>query len=103
PTSAGTGPTSGARLLAQLVRLDHVVDLDVVERAETDAALEALADLRRVVLEPSQRLDRQVVRRDRAVADEPRLGVAHDRAVSDQAAGDVAELRRAEHLAHLGC
>src|SRR3954469_21279614 len=46
-----------ARLLTQLEGLDHVIDLDVVERPETDTALVALPHLGRVVLEATQRLD----------------------------------------------
>src|SRR6266567_2843886 len=102
PTNTSCLRCSGPRLLAQLVRLDHVVDLDVVERAEADAALETLPYLRRVVLEPAQRLDRQVVRHDRAVPYEPGLRVADDGPGPDEAACDVAELRGAEDLAHLG-
>src|SRR5215468_5205477 len=41
---------SGSRHLPHLERLDHVADLDVAV-ADTDAALEALADLGGVVLE----------------------------------------------------
>ena len=64
------------RLLPQLERLDDVVDLDVVERTKPDTALEALANLGRVILEPLQRLDREVVGDDRAVANQPGLAVA---------------------------
>src|SRR5689334_6860441 len=92
---------SDARLLAHLERLDHVADRDVVVVAERDTALEALADLGRVVLEPAQAGDRQVVRHDRPVADEPRLGVAPDESRPDDATRDVAETRRAEDLADL--
>src|ERR671910_2287990 len=80
---------SGPRLLAHLEGLDDVVDLDVVERPEADAALVALADLGRVVLEPLERLDREVVRHDGAVADEARLGVAADLAAAHQTSRDV--------------
>src|SRR5450756_716355 len=44
--------TLRARLLPHLVRLDHVIDLDVVERPQPDAALVTVADLGRIVLEP---------------------------------------------------
>src|SRR5450756_2228601 len=46
-----------ARLLPHLVRLDHVIDLDVVERPQPDAALVTVADLGRIVLEPLERVD----------------------------------------------
>src|SRR5581483_5473908 len=86
------GSNSDARLLPHLVGLDHVVDLDVVERAEADTALEALADLGGVVLEPAQRLDAEVLGHHRAVPDEPGLGVAADETRAHQASRDVAEL-----------
>src|ERR687892_1365257 len=92
---------SGAWLLAHLERLDDVVDLDVVERPEADTALEALADLGGVVLEPPQRLDREVVGDHHAIAHQAGPGVAPDEPVDDHAARDVAELRRPEHLADL--
>src|SRR5690349_14073545 len=88
-------------LLPHLERLDDVADLDVVVTTQRDTALEALTDLRRVVLEPPQRRDRRVLRRDGAVADDPGLGVAPDETGAHQAAGDDADLRGAEHLAHL--
>src|SRR3954451_741215 len=92
---------SGARLLLHLERLDDVVDLDVVVVAEGDTALEALANLGDVVLETTQPRDRDVVGDHRAVTHQPGLGVAHDRAGADDAAGDVADLARPEHLADL--
>src|SRR6202043_2424942 len=68
PTYTPVPPPSGARLLPHLERLDDITDPDVVV-AEPDAALEALADLGRVILEPAQRLDGQVARYHDAVAD----------------------------------
>src|SRR3954466_11284306 len=94
-------PSSGARDLAHLEGLDHVIDLDVVERPQADTALVALADLGRVVLEPAERLHRQVVGDHGTVTDQARLGVAHDRAAADQRTGDVADLRHPEDLADL--
>src|SRR4029450_6995221 len=94
-------PPSGARLLAHLERLDRVADLDVVVVGERQTALEALADLGCVVLEPLERADREVVGNDQPVADKARLGAAPDAARPDDPAGDVADLRRAEHLADL--
>src|ERR1700710_1579506 len=84
------------RLLAQLERLDHVIDLDVVERAQPDAALEALADLGRVLLEPLERAHGEVVRHHRAVPHQPGLGVAPDLARPHQTAGHVADPRHPE-------
>src|SRR3954467_4114305 len=92
---------SGARDLAHLEGLDHVVDLDVVERAQADTALVALADLGRVVLEPAEGLHRQVVGHNGTVTHEPGLRVADDRAAADQRTGDVADLRHPEDLADL--
>src|SRR5579863_1826093 len=91
---------SGPWLLPHLEGLDRVADPDVVV-ADADAALEALADLGRVVLEPAQRLHRQVVGDDHAVPDQPRLGVAVDRAGTDDAAGDVADPGHPEDLPDL--
>src|SRR4051812_31836985 len=93
---------SGARLLAHLPGLDGVADLDVVERPQSDTALEALADLGGIVLEPLERLDRQVVPDDLATTRDARLRVPSDETRPDARAGDVAELRRPEDLAHLG-
>src|SRR6476660_1977533 len=92
---------SGARDLAHLEGLDHVVDLDVVERPQADTALVALADLGRVVLEPAEGLHRQVVGDHGTVTHETRLRVAHDRAAAHQRTGDVADLRHPEDLADL--
>ena len=92
----------GAGLLAHLEGLDDVVDLDVVERPQADAALEAFPHLGRVVLEATQRLDGEVVGDDGAVAHQASLGVAPDLAAAHEAAGDVAELARAVDLADLG-
>src|SRR4051794_4853028 len=93
---------SGARLLAHLVGLDHVLQLEVVERSEVDTALEALADLGDVVLEPAQTRDLDVLGHDRAVAQNPRPGPALDLAGPDDRTRDVAELAGPEDLAHLG-
>src|ERR1700722_3215239 len=89
-----------ARLLPHLERLDDVLDPDVVV-ADADAALEALADLGHVVLEPAQALDREVVGDDHAVPDDPRLAVAGDQAGADDAARDAADARHPEDLADL--
>src|SRR5829696_2154909 len=89
------------RLLAQLERLDHVTDLDVVERAQPDTALVALADLGRVLLEPLEGLHGEVVRDHGPVPDEPGLGVAPDLPGPHQAARHVADPRHPEDLADL--
>src|SRR3954469_10405683 len=101
---AGPGATcaSDARLLAQLERLDDVLDLDVVERPQPDTALVALADLGGVVLEPLERVDHEVVVDHHAVAQQPGLRVPADLPGTDDAARDVAELAAAEDLADLG-
>src|ERR1700733_9848215 len=94
-------PGLGPRLLAQLERLDRVTDLQVVV-ADADTALEAFPDLGRVILEPAQRIDGQVVRDNHAVPDQPGLAVARDRAGPDDAARDVADPRHPEDLPDLG-
>src|SRR6266699_1677256 len=91
---------SAARLLPHLERLDHIADLDVAV-ADADTALEALADLGRIVLEPAQRLHGEAVRDHDAVADQARLAVAGDRAGPDDAAGHVADPGHPEDLPHL--
>src|SRR6266536_2222605 len=70
-------------LLPLLERLDHVLDLDVVERAEPDAALETFTDLRRVVLEPLERVDGQVVGHDHTVTYQARLALGPDVVADD--------------------
>src|SRR3954449_5087641 len=99
--SPGPGPGSVARLLADLERLDDVLDLDVVERPQADTALVALADLGDVVLEAAQGLDGEVVGDDDPVADQPGLRVPVDGPAADDRAGDVADARHPEDLADL--
>src|SRR3954467_10311406 len=99
--SRGPGPGSVARLLADLERLDDVLDLDVVERPQADTALVALADLGDVVLEAAQGLDGEVVGDDDPVADQPGLRVPVDGPAADDRAGDVADARHPEDLADL--
>src|SRR4051794_4028582 len=86
--------------LAGLVDLQDVALLDVRVVLENDAALEAGGDLADVVVEAPQAADRGVVD-DRAVAHDPHLGAAADDAVGDVRAGDRADARGAEGLAHL--
>src|ERR1700730_14775867 len=100
-TSAAPGhQASVPRLLPHLVGLDHVAEMDVVV-ADADAALEALADLGDVVLEPAQRIDREALRDHDTVADQARLAAAVDRARAHDAAGDVAGPRHPEYLPDL--
>src|SRR5690606_1926462 len=92
---------SATRLLAHLEGLDDVAFLDVVEGPEADTALEALADLRDVVLLAAQGVDGEVVPDDDAVPQHAGLGIAPDDTGADDRAGDVADLGGAEHLADL--
>src|SRR4051794_41922364 len=86
------GGRSGSRLLAHLVGLDHVLDLQVVERAQVDAALEALANLGDVVLEPAQAGNLDVLTDDDASPGDPGPSAAPDLAGADEGPGHVAEL-----------
>src|SRR5690606_27644101 len=102
----GRGERSGragqrARDLLDRVALDDVADLHVVEVRDADAALEALAYLPDVVLEPLEGTDLAVVHDD-AVADHARPALAVDAALRDVATGDRADLADLEGLAHLG-
>src|SRR6266700_1473658 len=99
-TSDPAGTRSGPRLLPQLEGLDGVADPDVVV-ADADTALEALADLGRVLLEPAQRVHRQVVGDHHAVPDQPRLAAAADQATAHDGPGDVADPRHPEDLPDL--
>src|ERR1019366_2742491 len=101
PTYTSGPMSSGARLLPHLVGLDDITDLDVVV-ADADTAFEALAHLGRVVLEPAQRFDREVLRDDYAVPDQPGLAVTGDGARPHDAAGHVADPRHPEDLPDLG-
>src|SRR5438067_12740675 len=94
-------PRLRADLLPRLDRLDLVADLDVVEATQSDTGLEVGAHLGDVVLEAAQRVDREVVPHDHAVADDARLRVARDHAAADEHTGDVADLGRAEALPDL--
>src|SRR6516165_9050631 len=91
---------SGPWLLPHLEGLDRVIDPQVVV-ADADTAFVALADLGRVVLEPAERIHRQVVGDHHAVPDQPRLAAAVDRAGADDAPGDVADPRHPEDLPDL--
>src|SRR5258708_4677842 len=93
------GP-SGSRLLPQLEGLDHVAHMDVVV-ADPDTALEAFPDLGRVLLEPAQRLDGEVLGNHHTIPDQPGLAVPRDRAGPDDGAGHVADPRHPEDFADL--
>ena len=79
------GPDDAGHWLAPGVALAQVV-----EALEQDAALEALGDLARVVLEAPELGDRRLVDA-RPVAEDPDVGVAAHDAARDHAAGDRAE------------
>src|ERR671924_793066 len=87
--------------LARLEDFEDVADLHVVEVREVDAALEALLDLARVVLEALQRVDRRLVD-DGPLAEDAHLRAAPDEAARDHATGDRADPRGPERLANLG-
>src|SRR5665648_770957 len=90
-----------ARLFPHLVRLDHVIDLDVVERPQPDAALVTVADLGRIVLEPLERVDGEALAHHLGAPQHPGSRAAADDARPHERTGDVAEPAGAEHLAHL--
>src|SRR5690606_20735981 len=80
---------------------DLVADLDVVVVAHADAAFGPGAHFRHVVLEAPQRFELTLVDHH-VVAQHPDRIIAPHVTVDHHAAGDVAELRRAEDLADLG-
>src|SRR6266536_1278374 len=94
------GPPSVPRLLPHLERLDHVFDPEIVV-ADADTAFEALAHLGDVVLEPAQRVHRQVFRDDHAIPDKPCPAAPVDRAGAHDAARDAAHPGHAKDLADL--
>src|SRR3954451_10949796 len=87
--------------LARLEHLENVAFLHVLVAVEHDAALEAGRHLARVLLEAPQRADPPGPDHG-AVADEPDAGATPDHAVEHVGAGDRADARGAERLAHLG-
>src|SRR5699024_4284179 len=96
-----TGSGSAAGLLLHLVGGDEVLELEVVEGPQVDAALVALADLGDIVLVASQTGDLDVLRDDLAATGDAGLRPALDEAAAHDRAGDVAELGGAEDLADL--
>ena len=88
-------------MLSSLVALDLIADLDVVVVAHADAALGSCAHFLDVVFEAAQRLELTLEYHDTVAKHADRIA-AFDVAVDDHAAGNVAQFRRAEHLADLG-
>src|SRR3989454_9193849 len=86
-----------ARDLLDAIRLDQVSHFDVVEVLDADAALEALADLAGVVLEPLQRRDGPFVHLD-AVADDADARGPRNHAAADVTSRDRAHFRDLEYL-----
>src|SRR4030095_15006852 len=82
------------------VGLEHVPGLHVLEVAQDDAAVEALADLLGVVLLAAQRSEGPVVDH-LALAQQAHAAVAEDRAVRHVRAGDHADLARLEESTDL--
>src|SRR4029453_6652578 len=84
-----------------LEHFDDVANLDVVEVLQADTALEPGLHLGDVVLEAAQGGE-LAFPHDDAVANQASLGVAlsRDAAITDLAAGDGADFRHAECLAH---
>src|SRR5580658_1370593 len=94
------GPSKGRPDLLGVVALDHVTHLVAVEVVELDAALEAGANLVRIVLEALERPDLALVH-DLAAAAQPSGRVPVDLSLGDQAPGHEA-LGQRERRAHLG-
>src|SRR5947209_2714072 len=94
--------SQGSVLDLDLVRFDHVADFHVVEAGDLHAALEALADLLHVVLEPLQAVEADhpvALREDHdALADYPHPGRPLDHPARDVAPGDRPDLRDPERL-----
>src|SRR5581483_9738415 len=89
------------RHLDPLEALDLVAGLDVVVLLDADAALHAVAHFVDVLLEAAQRF--QFALEDHhVVAQHADRLVALDHALDHHAAGDRAEFRGAEHVAHFG-
>ena len=78
--------------LFEVVALDDVAGFVLVEVAELDAALEAVADFLHVVLEAAERREAAIVNGLAAAQDAGARG-AGDAAIGDEAAGDLATWR----------
>src|SRR5581483_4584932 len=93
--------SQGSCHLDPLEALDLVAGLDVVVLLDADAALHAVAHFVDVLLEAAQRF--QFALEDHhVVAQHADRLVALDHALDHHAAGDRAEFRGAEHVAHFG-
>src|SRR5208337_3065464 len=101
-TSAIAAPLQLLRELPGFVDLDGVPDSDVVEALQPDSAFEAFLDLPRVVLETLER-GYFALEDLYSVPNQPDLGVASHLAAHDLAAGNGADLRYLEGVAHLDC
>src|SRR5476649_1318829 len=95
----GRGERARDRFLA--IALEQIADLDVVEVLDADAALEPVLHFLHVVLEAAERADDAVVHFG-AVANHAHAALPVDHAAADDAAGDRADLRDLERLAHFG-
>src|SRR5699024_1397371 len=91
-----------SRFLAVFVRLDDIVEFDVVERTERQTALVPVPDLDNILLEPTKRTDLKIVRHDDVVPQQPCPRIPPDLTGTDDAARDRARLRGFEHVADLG-
>src|SRR5207253_696134 len=95
-----------ALYLLDPVRLNHVIDLDVVVAGHLNTTLEALADLADILFEALERVQahRSVRGRinDHAAADNADLGGPLDGALGDVAARDSADPADLERLPHHG-
>src|SRR5688572_13977434 len=90
-----------ARHRFHLVRLDVVADLATVEPLDTHAALEALANFLRVILEAPQ-ARQEAIPNLHAIAHQADLALAIDDTLGNHATGNRAGLRYLEELANLG-
>jgi hypothetical protein len=99
-----TPSLQGAKDLLHAVRLDHIVDFDVVVTGDFQTTLETLTDFADVVLEALERFEAHgPVRRridDDSLPDQADLGRALDRTFRDKAAGDRADAADLEGLAN---
>src|SRR6185369_9570233 len=87
--------------LFHLVGLDVIAYLQVLVIVEADAALIPGQDLARIVLEAPQ-ADHLPGVDDHVVAHQAGRGIAGNAAVDDEAAGNRADARNTERIAHLG-
>src|SRR6266481_5406627 len=79
----------------------HVALLHIVEVADSDAALHAVAHLTGIIFEAPERTDFAFVNLY-SVAEKANVGVALDYAIDHVAAGDRPDLRHFERIAYFG-